>query len=272
MRSGPRRTRACRSRHSSHRPTERQAEGHRVGSPAKQPAQGPRPPIQHRARRDVRQAQHGQGRQDQQQQAEDLSLHRPQFQPQPGPPALQPLPQQGCAAGLAPGLALAPATHRSLTIRPAPSPCACRRLRPRRRALGVDVQHPHPNRVPLAHHVARMQKAALGQFGDVDQALQALFHADKGAKTHHVGHRPFDDLADPVASVHAGPGVGAQAFQAQGDAPFLRIHAQHMDVDLLAGPEYVLWMAHPVPRKLRDVDQALRRPPDPQRRQRWSGW
>ena len=63
-------------------------------------------------------------------------------------------------------------------------------------AVAVDLLHPNLHRVSDAHHVARVLDEAVGQFGDVHEAVLVHAHVDKGAKV--------DDVAHGALEFHAG--------------------------------------------------------------------
>jgi hypothetical protein len=122
---------------------------------------------------------------------------------------------------------------------------------------GINSEYAYPNLFPLMDYIPRMQKVALCQLRDVDQPLQAFFNADKGAETHNVGDHSLNNGTHLIALRDIQPGIGAESFQAQGNALFTRVHPQNMNLDLLAGVEHVVGVAYPIPRQLRDMDQTL---------------
>ena len=55
-------------------------------------------------------------------------------------------------------------------------------------AVSVDLLDPHLHRVADTHHVAGVLDEAVGQLGDVYEAVLVHAHVDKGAKVHNVAH------------------------------------------------------------------------------------
>ena len=99
----------------------------------------------------------------------------------------------------------------------------------------IHLQNARPHPIALADHVARVHERPLGQFRDVDQALQPFFQAGKGAKIDHIGDHRLHHLAHVVARFHALPWVGPQALQAQRDLVRLGVDFQHQQFQLITG-------------------------------------
>src|SRR5574341_926719 len=99
----------------------------------------------------------------------------------------------------------------------------------------------------LLHDVARMQELALGQLGDVDQALQPFLDAGERAEVHYVGDGAFDHLPNRVALVYRSPGIGLEPLEAERDAPLLRIDGHDVDLDLLPAVQNITRVPDPSP-------------------------
>src|SRR5690606_5933177 len=74
---------------------------------------------------------------------------------------------------------------------------------------------------------------ALGQLGDVHQALDALLDADERAERNQLGDLAGDDLADLVRAGELLPGVFLGGLEGQGDALALHVDVEDLDGDLL---------------------------------------
>jgi len=113
---------------------------------------------------------------------------------------------------------------------------------------GIDVQHPHPDDIALAHHIARMQKAALRN-SEMWISPLPFFEAHKSAKTDHVGDHALENWpTDSGPYTH--PGIGPHSLQAQSNPPLVRIHHQHINFHLLTRLEDISSIVHPIPRNL----------------------
>ena len=59
-------------------------------------------------------------------------------------------------------------------------------------AVAINLLDPNLDRIADAHHVARVLDKAVGQLGDVHEAVLVYAHVDEGAKIHDVAHRAFE--------------------------------------------------------------------------------
>ncbi len=59
-------------------------------------------------------------------------------------------------------------------------------------AVAIDLLDPHLDRVTDAHHVAGVLDKAVGQLGDMHEAVLVHSHVDEGAKVHNVAHRALE--------------------------------------------------------------------------------
>ena len=77
---------------------------------------------------------------------------------------------------------------------------------------------------------------ALGQLGDVDQALDAVAHPDEGAEGHELGDLARDDLTDRVGPGEVLPRVLLRRLERERDPLAVHVDVEHLDGDLLADP------------------------------------
>jgi len=75
---------------------------------------------------------------------------------------------------------------------------------------------------------------ALGQLGDVDQALDAVLDADEGAEGDQLGDLAGNNLADGVGAGEGLPRVLLGRLERQGDALTIEVDVQDLDRDLVA--------------------------------------
>src|SRR5690606_5010712 len=76
-------------------------------------------------------------------------------------------------------------------------------------ALDIDLQHRHLDHLPRPHRLARILDEAVGQLGDVHQAVLVDADVDEGAEVRHVRHHALQ--------AHAGAQV-RDAFDTFGEA------------------------------------------------------
>src|SRR5699024_3010291 len=98
---------------------------------------------------------------------------------------------------------------------------------------------------------------ALGQLGDVDQALDALLDADERAKRHQLGDLARDDLADGVGAGEHAPRVLLGRLQRQGDALAVQVDLENLDGDLVADLDDLGRVIDVLPGQLGNVHQAV---------------
>src|SRR5690606_39048162 len=98
---------------------------------------------------------------------------------------------------------------------------------------------------------------ALGQLGDVDQALDAVFDADERAERDELGDLARHDLADRVGAGELAPRVFLGGLQRQGDARALQVDLEDLDLDRLADLDDLARVVDVLPGQLRDVNQAV---------------
>ena len=98
---------------------------------------------------------------------------------------------------------------------------------------------------------------AVGQLGDVHQALDALLDADERAERHQLGDPAGDDLADLVGPRELLPRVFLRGLQRQRDALAVHVHVQDLDRDLLADLDDLARVVDVLPGKLGHVHEAV---------------
>src|SRR6202007_3271761 len=96
-----------------------------------------------------------------------------------------------------------------------------------------------------------------GQFGDVDQALDALLDPDERAERHQLGDPARDDLADLVRAGELLPRVFLGGLQRQRDALAVHVHVEDLDGDLLADLDDLTRVVDVLPGQLGHVHQAV---------------
>ena len=98
---------------------------------------------------------------------------------------------------------------------------------------------------------------AVGQLGDVHQALDALLDPDERAERHQLGDPAGHDLADLVGPGELLPRVFLGGLQRQRDALAVHVHVQDLDGDLLADLDDLARVVDVLPRQLGHVHQAV---------------
>src|SRR5690625_53567 len=98
---------------------------------------------------------------------------------------------------------------------------------------------------------------ALGQFGDVDQALDALLDTHERTERNQLGDLAGNDLADLVRTGELLPGVLLRRLERQGDTLALHVHVENLDGDLLADLDDLAGVVDVLPRELGDVNQTV---------------
>ena len=105
--------------------------------------------------------------------------------------------------------------------------------------------------------VARMGHALVGQLADVDQALEAVAHANEGAEVHELGDRAVDDVADLEVGHRGVPRIRLQLADRQADPAALVVDVDDLGLDLVADLVAGLGVVDLVPRELALVDEAV---------------
>ena len=98
---------------------------------------------------------------------------------------------------------------------------------------------------------------ALGQLGDVHQALDALVDAHERTERHELGDLAGHDLADLVRAGELPPRVLLRRLQRQGDALAVQVDVEHLDGDLLADLDDLGRVVDVLPGQLGDVHQTV---------------
>jgi len=131
---------------------------------------------------------------------------------------------------------------------------------PERNALvfRIDAEHHGFHFVPHIEHLGRVANLFRpGHFGDVDQPLDPFFDFDEGAVIGQADHAPVDTRADGVLALRAGPGIGHQLLEAEGDPLVIAVEAEHHDLDPVPDLEQLGRMSHAAPAHIGDVKQAV---------------
>ena len=98
---------------------------------------------------------------------------------------------------------------------------------------------------------------ALGQLGDVDQALDALVDADERTERDQLGDLAGHDLADRVGPGEVLPRVFLGGLERQRDALAVHVDVENLDGDLLADLDNLARVVDVLPGQLGDVHQAV---------------
>src|SRR5665213_1547544 len=125
--------------------------------------------------------------------------------------------------------------------------------------LDVDVEHAHLEVLALFVILDRLFAGLLPvEVGEMHHAVDVAGQADEDAELGDVLDLALDVGADRVLVLEAIPRVGETLFEAQADAPLLRIDVEHHHLDLLAGRDDLARM-HVLlgPAHFRDMDEAF---------------
>src|SRR3954452_11254402 len=123
--------------------------------------------------------------------------------------------------------------------------------------LEVDVDDLDHDVVVDLHDLLRDLHVALGQLGDVDQALDALLDADERAEGHQLGDLARHDLADLVGAGEVLPGVLLRRLQRQRDPLAVHVDVEHLDGDLVTDGHDLARVVDVLPRQFGDVHEAV---------------
>ena len=123
--------------------------------------------------------------------------------------------------------------------------------------LEVDVDDLDEDLVADLHDLLGDLDVALGQLGDVHQALDALVDADERAERDQLGDLAGHDLPDLVGPGELLPRVFLGRLERQGDALAVHVDVEHLDRDLLADLDDLGGVVDVLPGQLGDVHQAV---------------
>src|SRR5699024_5630667 len=98
--------------------------------------------------------------------------------------------------------------------------------------LEIDVDDLHEDVLVDRDDLLGQIDVALGQLGDVHQALDAALDAHEGAGGDQLGHLAPADLADGAGAGEPLPRAPLRRLQRHGDARAVHAHVEHLDVDL----------------------------------------
>ena len=110
---------------------------------------------------------------------------------------------------------------------------------------------------PTCDDLLRDLDVAVGQLGDVHQALDALLDPDERAERDELGDPARHDLADLVGPRELLPRVFLGGLQRQRDALAVHVHVEDLDGDLLADLDDLGRVVDVLPGQLGDVHQAV---------------
>ena len=102
-----------------------------------------------------------------------------------------------------------------------------------------------------------MRDPIVGDFGNVDQALDAILDPGEGAEVRELRHGTANQLTNFVLGRNPAPRLGLRALDRKSDLLLLRVDAKHVDVDFLADLEDLAWVPNAAPAELREVNQSV---------------
>jgi len=123
--------------------------------------------------------------------------------------------------------------------------------------LEVDVDDLDEDVVTDVDDLLRQLHVALGQLGDVDQALDAVVDADERTERNQLGDLAGNNLADRVGPGEVLPRVFLGGLQRQRDALAVHVDVEHLDGDLLADLDNLGRVVDVLPGQLGDVHQTV---------------
>ena len=123
--------------------------------------------------------------------------------------------------------------------------------------LEVDVDDLDQQLVADVDDLLRDLDVALGQLGDVHQALDAVLDADERAERNQLGDLARHDLADLVGAGELAPRVFLGRLERQRDALAVEVDVEHLDGDLLADLDDLGRVVDVLPGQLGDVHQTV---------------
>src|SRR5215213_1189444 len=92
----------------------------------------------------------------------------------------------------------------------------------------------------------------------MNEAVNAVFDLDEGTEIGEVSDASMNARADLIALVQRLPGILLHLLHAETDATRPRIDTQHLNVDQVAGIDYLARVLHTFgPAHLRDVHEAF---------------
>src|SRR6185437_2431395 len=124
-------------------------------------------------------------------------------------------------------------------------------------ALEVDVDHLDEDLVAHLHDLLGNLDVPLGEFGDVHQALDALFDAHERTEGNELGDLAGYDLADRVRTRESLPRVFLSRLQRKRDALAVHVDVEHLDGDLVADLDDLARVIDVLPRQLGHVHQTV---------------
>src|SRR6202012_3637246 len=123
--------------------------------------------------------------------------------------------------------------------------------------LQVDVDDLDHRVITDGDHLVGHLDVALGQLGDVHQALDALFDADERTERHQLGDLARNDLADSVSAGEVPPRVFLSRLERQRNPLAVHVNVEHLDGDLVADLDNLGRVVDVLPRQLGDVHQTV---------------
>ena len=96
-----------------------------------------------------------------------------------------------------------------------------------------------------------------GEFGDMDETFDAFFDLDEGTVGDQIGDFAFDASADGEAVFGFFPRIFLGLFEAEGDAFFVAIDVENLDIDFLSDLDHFAGVAEAAPAHIGDVEETV---------------
>ena len=109
----------------------------------------------------------------------------------------------------------------------------------------------------VEHLLGLANLAHPGELGDVGEALDPFLDLDEGAVVGELGDLAVDDVADMVALLEGGPGIGSEVLEGKVDPPLLGLHPDDLELDLLALLDEILGPRDVAPAHVVDMQEAV---------------
>src|SRR5438132_6531734 len=97
-----------------------------------------------------------------------------------------------------------------------------------------------------------------GQFGEMDQSLNAILDASKSPKGCDFCDHPCDHLARSIALFNRGPGINLGSLNGERDFLLIFVYAEHLHFNMLTDVQDFAGMIDAAPGELADMHQSVR--------------
>ena len=124
-------------------------------------------------------------------------------------------------------------------------------------SLQIDVDHLDQQLVADLDHLLRDLDMTLGEFRDVDEALDAVLDAYERTERHKLRDPPRHDLTDLVGPGELAPRVFLRGFQRQRNTLAVQVDVEDLDSDLLTDLDDLARVIDVLPGQLRHVHEPV---------------